>query len=802
MTLSITPYDLAKALSLAPQGIEVLSLDCFDTLLWRNTHNPREVFADLEAGGGATPFQRIMAEDDARRRAQLNNRYEVSIEEIYRCLAPNANEETLERLIQVELDAEARHCFAFKPTVELMREAKRMGLKTIIVSDTYLSKVQLRTLIHRAAGDEVLGLIDEVYCSSEYGRPKAVGLFKDVLKAEKIAAGRILHLGDNEVADRTAPTELGIHAVHLAQFDTHTEQRLRLEAAAAKVFGGPAESGKPVLQPHRAQLAVDAQRNDPTSMIGYGVLGPVLDAYTQWIRREAASLQAERGGRVHLLFMMRDGYLPMLAYEASPGAKDHLHAAIEISRYTAQAAMFDTDRKVLDYVDKQLRRQAPEYIAQQMLLAGSEAEEMFGRGPDKRRREQFHAEIRRPRNLKKVTERSIAFARRMVDYVRKTVAPEPGDTLMLVDLGYNGTVQNGIDGMLRRELGVHVAGRYLLLVETQLSGLDKRGLIDRRNYDSNTLHTLGAYVAVVEQLCTAATGSVIDYGSEGPIRKANDIKGAQSAVRDTIQAAALRYVASAGQARLAPPISADPDAERQSAAGALGRLLYLPLPEELEVLQSFQHDVNLGSDETVALFDPALADEGLKNWGMFYMKNSRRMYLSAELRGQGLPLSLALMTQARFGMELRYKDFCDQTIEVPILVADGDNLVFDTVHANPTHDGYYLAYVPIGECRYSIGIRFGMFLQSAQVESVNFVAEGGYFVTSPTRETPEVIPGAPLFEGATGAPGGLISFADENAFMLVPPPPRTDDTKMMLAVVFRPIAFRLDAGVQEDAVAA
>ena len=132
----------------------------------------------------------------------------------------------------------------------------------------------------------------------------------------------------------------------------------------------------------------------------------------------------------------------------------------------------------------------------------------------------------------------------------------------------------------------------------------------------------------------------------------------------------------------------------------------------------------------------------------------------------------------------------------------GESMVFDTIQANPTHDGYYLAYVPIGECRYSIGIRFGMFLQSAQIESVNFVNEGGYFATSPTREPPTIIPGAPLLEGAAGAPGGLITFEDENAFMLVPPPPRTDDTKMMLAVVFRPIALRLDAAVQEDAAAA
>ena len=34
-------------------------------------------------------------------------------------------------LIANELDAEARHCFAFQPTVALIREAKRRGLNVI-----------------------------------------------------------------------------------------------------------------------------------------------------------------------------------------------------------------------------------------------------------------------------------------------------------------------------------------------------------------------------------------------------------------------------------------------------------------------------------------------------------------------------------------------------------------------------------------------------------------------------------------------------------------------------------------------
>ncbi len=57
---------------------------------------------------------------------------------------PNASAAERAAAVRDELDAEARHCFAFAPTVALMRAAKAKGIETIIVSDTYLDEKQLR----------------------------------------------------------------------------------------------------------------------------------------------------------------------------------------------------------------------------------------------------------------------------------------------------------------------------------------------------------------------------------------------------------------------------------------------------------------------------------------------------------------------------------------------------------------------------------------------------------------------------------------------------------------------------------
>ncbi len=45
--------ELADILESAPAGVRILSLDCFDTLIWRNVQAPVDVFADLRIRGGA-----------------------------------------------------------------------------------------------------------------------------------------------------------------------------------------------------------------------------------------------------------------------------------------------------------------------------------------------------------------------------------------------------------------------------------------------------------------------------------------------------------------------------------------------------------------------------------------------------------------------------------------------------------------------------------------------------------------------------------------------------------------------------
>jgi FMN phosphatase YigB (HAD superfamily) len=789
MKTSILPHQLAAALDRAPADLAMLSLDCFDTLLWRNVHAPAHVFADL-GKGGPTPQQRIWAESHARSRMTVRRgSNEATIEQIYEALLPGQPEFLLTQGVTAELEVEARHCYAFAPTVELMRVAKAAGLRIAIVSDTYLGEDQLRALIAGAAGEDVAGLIDDIFCSSEFGVAKSEGLFKHVLRKTRVVPARILHIGDNKKADLTPAQALGINALHLVQFSESEQQRLRLEAAVSAIVNTAGPAQVPCYQPHRALTALAGPTlEDPAEALGHSTLGPVLHTFASWIADEAATF-SRPGARAHLLFLMRDGHLPQQVFEALGTSLPT--TAIEISRFTAAAASFTDASAVVEHLEREVECTDLAAIAKQLLFTREETASLLRKLPAQGRAAAFVRTMQSPLNLKKILARSGAFAERLINYIITEVAPAAGDTLMLVDLGYNGTVQDMVEPLLRRSLRVEVAGRYLLLREQTMGRFDKKGLFDGRHYDSTTLEAFCANVAVVEQLCTAAQGSVVDYDAAGrPVRAGSSIKARQSTVRERVQQGAIRYAATRDDAFVRPPLSDSLETQRQAAAAILARLMFLPLPRELEVLSSFEHDVNLGTEYTVQLFDKDVAAIGLKRRGLFYMKGVERMYLPAELRGQGLPASLTLLTQHRFGLDLKFADFCDHSITLPIIVADGNDVFVNEVQAYPTHDGYYAASIPIGTCRFAIGLQFGRLYDWVQVESAQFVPVRT-FLNKVAAKADEVTDAHPSLEGMEQVAPHLMRCADEAAFMMVPPPVITKKEPMMLSVVFRPIAERL-----------
>lgn len=782
----ILPHELPQAIDRFP-AIKILSLDCFDTLLWRDCHAPADVFTTL---AGLNPRQRAWAERTARIEAVFRRKSsEVMLPEIYGQLFPNAGADELAGFAEAELAAESRFCFGFGPTIELMRNARARGLKIIIVSDTYLNRDELAALIGATAGPEVLALIDTIYCSSEHGLSKGSGLLQTVLELLDVPSRHILHIGDNAASDYAAARAAGIHALHLLQFASATEQRLRLEAAVSAMIHTRASADDLPWQPHRATLAVgEPTLTDAAQAFGYATLGPVMAGFADWVATERQKLSAN-GGTVHTLFLMRDGYLPREVFEAVPSRAGTSHA-VEVSRFTATATSFTSPERVLNFVEQNVGS-GLEYLLNQLLYTPAEIQKFLHdlpRGAD--RSPTFMRRIGAMQAMNRVMARSQAMTKRLCAHLTATVPMERGDTLLLVDLGYNGSVQNLVEPVLRDRLGVHVAGRYLLYRAQQNTGYDKAGFIDERHYDIDTLLALTANVAVIEQLCTVPQGSVIDYAPDGtPLRAGSVIKGHQSAVRDRVQAGCVAFARDRDSAVVRQDDSHAAEARRRSAVASLGRLMFLPQQSELDVITQFEHDVNLGTAGTVKLFDPAAAEQGLKQRGLFYLKTTDRMYLPAELHGQGLQTSLSMLAFKRFNLGLTFADFCDRTISVPLLVADGRDVVAETIVATPTHDGYFVAAVPISAARFTIALQFGKLYEVVEIHSVQF-RPVAVIVNRAVAPGTDIVAANPTLEGMAELAPNIFRCVDPVGFVMVPPPADNVRGDLVLEVVFRPITER------------
>jgi hypothetical protein len=397
----------------------------------------------------------------------------------------------------------------------------------------------------------------------------------------------------------------------------------------------------------------------------------------------------------------------------------------------------------------------------------------------------FRAAVRKPENLNRVRARSAAFAERLTRHIARNAGVEPGDTLMLVDLGYNGSVQNAVDRVLRRWTGGHVAGRYLLMRENDVTALDKRGFIDTRHYDDRALMLLTRSVSVLEQLSTEIAGSVIDYREDGqPMRKKHVGGGEHDALRTAAQAGAIAFARARGCGFHRSPALDDGDGRRLTAVGALARLLLLPDAAELALFAGLKHDVNLGTSDTNQLIDEDAARQGLRCGGVGAALSSERLFPTAELQSIDPALTLAFLGMARHGLDVRAPDFQANGLDVPVVLADALEQTSVMLTAWPTHDGFYRLIVPIGASRFTAGIMLGKVASHAEIAEV--AVQSVDDMDRPWADAAlNRLPVTPVLDGLRALSGALFECAPDS--LIVVPPPSARCGAQAVTLVFRPI---------------
>ena len=789
--------ELGALLSRHPR-VKLLSLDCFDTILWRRVDHPADVFYTLQhepayAAHGLDARLRVRAEQQARELAAIQrDSHEVTLDEIYRTAVPGIATDAVVALEEAELAAEMQACHALPAAVELLRDAKARGIEVMIVSDTYLREPQLRRLLQATLPDDAFGAIRRIVVSSEHGVGKAGGLFKRIRDRLHLPVARMLHVGDNPLADLHPARDAGIASLQLKHLPEALEARRQFRATALRMLEPDVRARRPMPASYHPVLAgMTHAEDDIDEAIGHASLGPMMHAFASWLLVRKRALEAQNR-RVKLAFLLRDGYLPHAA--ATTLAGEDIGKPVYLSRFAAFAASFRGAEDVQRYLALFATSAQHEAMLRQLGIDGANADRILAAvRKHQRPAREFARRVLAPDMVARIVEHSGAYRARLKTYLERELGLAAGDTLVFVDLGYVGTAQRVLAPMMREDWGVDLHGWYFMCTPQAGAGDSRHGLIDASLFDARTIDTLLPFVSLLENLCTTAAGSVVDYAEDGTPQLARNATHKQQTHKvERIQRHCLDFVRAAERHYAEGGARPAEEALRDAALAEFARMVFLPDAAELAHYDQFALELNLGTDRVVRLHDTARSLDEMRRHGLFYAArhgDDQRINTPHELRHAGMEMTLAMMATYRFGLAFGAKDWTLREDTLPLMFVRGDDAIRREAAAVATYDGCFRLRVPLGKGDAHVGVLFGARYRRLQLLEARVLRTGDLHLDADPNAGVDVS-GHLVLDGIEHAGDGLLLCAGQSALAMLPAGTVSSEHNLALDLVFRPLSAR------------
>ena len=346
MSISNNRYDEIKK-EIYRSEIKIVSFDIFDTLLVRPFLRPTDLFIMLDddfrnflGGKTAVKFSFLRVECEKKAREILSEKTpeleDITLDEIYDalCFIYGIPVEIAEQMKILEIELELRFNAARKSVFELYEIALHIGKKVICISDMYLPKDVIKKILIKNG----YAAINKIYVSSETRMTKCGNMYSFVISELKITPCEILHLGDNYEADFKKAKEVGLNAIYyqktqeaffdpsisgnLGQIFTRQLPFWQANSEAINFFGIRVMlsliANRYFDNPHRTFNQNTDFNTDP-ELIGYAALGTYLFGVITWLIDKLKKKCYDK-----ILFVARDGYLPMEAYKILKPFYDNL----------------------------------------------------------------------------------------------------------------------------------------------------------------------------------------------------------------------------------------------------------------------------------------------------------------------------------------------------------------------------------------------------------------------------------------------------------------------------------------------
>jgi FMN phosphatase YigB (HAD superfamily) len=607
------------------RSMRYLSLDVFDTLLWRRVPVPLDLFAvvahRLRTQGLLAAWMTDAAFVALRERTEAGARKdrgtlgpEVSLREIWEAMPRRPfGEAPVELLVDTEMAVEREFTVVDLDTAALVFAARAAELPIVLVSDTYFDDAQLRQLLDRPGLD--LGPDVQLFRSQEYGTSKGEELWPAVLAALGCAPDEIVHVGDNPGADDEVPSQYGIRTVLYERIDEEFGKVLRRERpmpSALRVGGHyvDVEVGDVGLTTARARAVGVAGpgegRTNTARRFGAGVFGPVLTGFAEWV----ATSCAERGVRTVWCPMREGELLSDLVNEAARvHGLDLVAKPLWLSRNVAWMATVDEldAESVGDLIKRSYGATVRNLLGSLSLRPGDvpavaahldrvlDDPEFVAQVAD--------ALIEAPHVRHRLAIAAVGKRRRLVRALREAGALNEPE-LVLVDLGWGATIQLQLARALEKAgvdvvpSGMYVATDYRS-VRLLLRGLRVEGYLGAAGEPRPVVGQLVRSPEVLELSVNAVCGSLQDFTEDGepvrgPVVGTEDQHAERRAVQAGIRGFQQRWHAYVAGNEAWPRLT--DDVARDRLGEVLRAALAAPTEQEASLFALWAHEDNLGSD--------------------------------------------------------------------------------------------------------------------------------------------------------------------------------------------------------------
>jgi len=520
---------LLQLLQFDTEKIKLISCDIFDTLIFRTTVTPHDIFLVLgqeakEKGliKNIEPEEfkelRIIAEKKAQsKKEKEQGTIEANLYEIYDQMPFDAEDK--EKLLELELLTEKK-CIYLNPSIaSMLRYYYEKGVSVVLLSDMYLSRQQVEDLLVSVGFD--CDILDDIIISSQYLVAKWNGGLYQVLldKYPHISPSAIVHIGDNYQSDVINALSCGIHAIHYNsrqdsgkafELERYYKNALIPELFFLRKLAGSLSGG------------IEAGRRFWFEF-GATILGPFLSVVTEWVVDNAINDNIKR-----IYPLMRKGMIISEFIKNSLKERNIIDITVRplyVSRRSSFLSFFDDiDETVIkDYIMAQSWSPLVSGIFTQLKL--DNVYERYGnvKLPDtheiimesgKTLFQEITEYLCRPDTIGKIRETMLNDQKLFSEYLIREYGMDCCP-FMTVDIGYNGTIQAIIDRVLHK-MGCQANGTHLLFIgkysilDKIVDGMDIRGYINEvtlcKSFQSNHWTP-----ELVESLLAECVGTTVGY---------------------------------------------------------------------------------------------------------------------------------------------------------------------------------------------------------------------------------------------------------------------------------------------------